>query len=388
LGVSGSVLQLTPLFDGSTLLSALAVGGAVGVTAAARDRRVARRRTATRPAPASVPAGHGGGPGATGAAGLPDGSEVWAVRFLLDMADPDFVPQIRDRLRLPPSASGDAAEAATVMGGAARDDAWSHAWRLFEDRRVPVSVLTWALEADRPDTNDAICRTSRLPEAVRRDIMLGVPYGSDAGDWVSEGIVAVSPGLPKRLDMTGVRYRDMTEGPGAVAGSGEGDERGIIAALRWYGAARKMVRVRHITNAVGRRDWAAIGAADLAEPLPGYARWALSTHVACPAPLRAQFGSDQPYFAKRMRRAGIVGDSGTYAASWTPARSVLSMLDIGVWAFPARLEQARELLRPLVRDELGRNVEAWAVLVQLLPGFTGTLPELITTSGAIALGAG
>lgn len=300
------------------------------------------------------------------------------MRFLLDMLEPDAVPEIRNRLRLP----------SPVAGDAATDNAQFHARRLLDDRRVPVSALTWALEADLPDTNYLIYMSSRLPEAVRRDVLLGVPYGSAFDEPAVEGTVAVSPQLPKNPDTLDVRYRDVTEGPSVVIGSTPGDERGIIAALRHYGVARKMTRVRHITHAVGRRDWAAIGAADLADPLPGYARWALSAHLACPGPLRRQFEGDQPHFAKRMRREGIVGDSGAYAASWAPARLVLSVLDVGTWAFPARVEDARELLRPLVQDELGRNTEAWAVLAQLLPGFTGTLPQLIRTSGAIALGAG
>lgn len=387
LGVAESVLGLAH-FDGLTLFSALAVGGAVGITAATADRRGVRRRLPARSALATTRTGLGAGPRSVGAAGSSDASDVSAVRFLLGMVDPDVVPQICARLRLPPTVVDDAAATASATIGTTAHDARFRARRLFEDRQVPVSVLTWALEADQRETNCAIYLTSRLPEGVRRDILLGVPYGFASGEPVSEGTVAVSPQLPKDPDTVDVRYRDMTESPAAVGGSREGDERGIIAALRHYGAARNMARVRTVTDAIGRRDWAAIGAADLAEPLPGYARWALSTHVACPALLRRQFGGDQPHFAKRMRRAGIVGDSGVYAASWAPARLVLSVLDIGTWAFPARLEDARELLRPLVRDELGRNVEAWAVLAQLLPGFAGTLPELVSTSGAIALGAG
>lgn len=57
---------------------------------------------------------------------------------------------------------------------------------------------------------------------------------------------------------------------------------------------------------------------------------------------------------------------------------------MGHWAFPARLAEARAALQPLVRVELGGNIEAWAVLTQLLPTFTGTVPELVTTARAIA----
>jgi hypothetical protein len=63
------------------------------------------------------------------------------------------------------------------------------------------------------------------------------------------------------------------------------------------------------------------------------------------------------------------------------------MLDCGRFAFPNRLAAARDLLRPTLARALGANLEAWAVLAQLLPSFAGTLPALIATSAAIGAGA-
>lgn len=60
------------------------------------------------------------------------------------------------------------------------------------------------------------------------------------------------------------------------------------------------------------------------------------------------------------------------------------MLYFGAALFPHRAAEAAALVRPLVRAELGSNLDAWAVLAQLLPTFAGTVPELVTTSGAIA----
>ncbi|MFJ1805810.1 MULTISPECIES: hypothetical protein [unclassified Streptomyces] len=52
--------------------------------------------------------------------------------------------------------------------------------------------------------------------------------------------------------------------------------------------------------------------------------------------------------------------------------------------FPARVRDAEDALRPLVRDHLGGREEAWAVLAQLIGTFHGTAPELVTAAGAIA----
>ncbi|KIZ18366.1 hypothetical protein [Streptomyces natalensis] len=44
------------------------------------------------------------------------------------------------------------------------------------------------------------------------------------------------------------------------------------------------------------------------------------------------------------------------------------------------------LITALTDEHLGGDVEAWAVCLQLLPTFAGTLPELISTAGAVARG--
>jgi MFS family permease len=93
--------------------------------------------------------------------------------------------------------------------------------------------------------------------------------------------------------------------------------------------------VRRVADAVGREGWHAIAAADLDQPLPGYARWALSVHLACPAALHVQFGTDHPRFAKRMRRAGVVGDPSQYACGlvWLGSGPVASSAGFAVLGF-------------------------------------------------------
>jgi hypothetical protein len=103
----------------------------------------------------------------------------------------------------------------------------------------------------------------------------------------------------------------------------------------------------------------------------------------CPPALRAQFGSHAK-FTHRVRQAGILAGPGEYATAHGPAAQVLKVLSLGPVMFPARVGEAEDALRPLVRDHLAGREEPWAVLAQLLGTFHGTAPELIMTAGAIA----
>ncbi|MET9292710.1 hypothetical protein [Streptomyces sp. NPDC003077] len=69
-------------------------------------------------------------------------------------------------------------------------------------------------------------------------------------------------------------------------------------------------------------------------------------------------------------------------AEW--ALSVLLRTQEGDWVSPADWAPARAETDALIREHLGNNVEAWAIALQLLPTFTGSLAELISTVGAVA----
>ncbi|UKY53791.1 hypothetical protein [Streptomyces inhibens] len=189
----------------------------------------------------------------------------------------------------------------------------------------------------------------------------------------------------------------MPFGPGApgpvavherIAGDAEPDIRvahggdAVVDALR---RARTMRQGRTAAVAVTRDDWDLVAVADLEEPLPGYARRNLAIRIDCPRELREQFGS-HPKFSHRLTRAGILDGPRELVADVRTARRVLSVLAVGRRAFPHRPAEALELLRPLVQGESGGDPEAWAVCAQLLPTFDGTLPELVTASGAVATG--
>ncbi|MFI1096412.1 hypothetical protein [Streptomyces sp. NPDC020917] len=270
------------------------------------------------------------------------------LNVLLAAADPGDEQRIRARLGLP--APG---------GGAVPPTVWTGG-RWMSSGDVPASVVLWMLERDRPEVNEIVFFSALADRAIRRDIQRGLPFGDRAA-----GSVPVA----KRVRTA------------------------AASDLRDVGAAEAVSELRQVTSMktgrsaaalVQREHWDSVDAADRERPLPGYARWALAIRIDCPKEVRERLGAGHPSFAHRMRQAGIVDDPDVYVRGWGPARQVLSVLDAGRWAFPERVAQALDGLRPLVRERLGGSTEAWAVAAQLLPTFTGTVPELVATAGAIA----
>lgn len=273
------------------------------------------------------------------------GNDVPGVHFLLSLIDPEDAAAVRRRLGI--------GEPEPLTDSSA-------AWEL--DRlNAPRSVLLWMLERDDPVTNQLVFHQRYVGEALKRDILRGVPFGSATGS------------LPVVVRCSQGRSCSHNEPEVPVS------PHGLIGGLR---EARTMKSAQTAVRAVGKRDWAEIAEADLAEPLPGYARWALTRRIDCPPEVRAQFGSHAK-FPHRLREAGIV-EPREYVELGRPPENVLAALYLGTLLFPQRVSEAAALLTPLVREEIGANPDAWAVLVQLLPAFAGTLPELVSTSGAIA----
>ncbi|MFG2330768.1 hypothetical protein ACGFMM_14195 [Streptomyces sp. NPDC048604] len=270
-----------------------------------------------------------------------------ALDLLISLAGADDAERVRERI-------GVAAPAA-----AQRPDRWA-AVSAIGEAALPVSARLWMLEADDPELNELVVLSARLPGALEMSVLMGEPFGPDGGRTLP--LHGALQGRPMPLGVT--RFA-----PGEA-----------VPALRAVGT---MQQGRRAAAQLGRADWTAVIEADVADPLPGFARWALALRPDCPGVLRERF-SDHPSYAYRMRNSGIVASPAVYAREWRSARSVLAVLHTGRWAFPTRMPEAEELLRPLVLGSLGGNVEAWAVLAQLLPTFTGTVPELIVTSGAIA----
>lgn len=266
------------------------------------------------------------------------------VHFLLSLLDRSDAAAVRRRL-------GIGEREPLTDGGAA--------WEL--DRLdAPRSVQLWMIERDDPVTNRLVFHQSHVGDALKRDILRGLPFGAAAGP------------LPVQVDC-GRSYCSHAEPDIPVS------RRGLVGGLR---EARTMGSARTAVRAVSKPDWAMVAEADRVEPLPGFTRWALAVRVDCPAEVRTQFGS-HPKFTNRLRTAGIVGLR-DYVELTRPPRDVLAVLHFGTRLFPHRVDEAAAVLAPLVRAEMGASPDAWAVLAQLLPTFAGTVPELVATSGAVA----
>ncbi|MFF4077935.1 hypothetical protein ACFYZN_00855 [Streptomyces sp. NPDC001777] len=272
-----------------------------------------------------------------------------ALDVLVRLAGPDGVRQaVRERI-------GVAERPSTVVP----ESRWDGLSQLSADA-LPVSARLWVLEEDRTDLNELLVLADGLPRGLESAVLHGEPFG---------------PGRKESVPLAGtLRDRLLAESADRLPATE------LIPVLR---AARTMRQGRRAARSTGRGDWPLVIEADTEQPLPGYTRWALALRPDCPPVLRERF-SAHPGYAHRMRLAGIVDGPESYVRQWRSARTVLCALDTGRWAFPTREREAEEALRPLVRDSLGANVEAWAVLAQLLPTFTGTVPELIVTAGAIA----
>lgn len=270
--------------------------------------------------------------------------------FLLDLVDPALAARARSRTGI---AEEEPASSARPQGHPMWG--WGPWWH-----EMPASVLWWMLQEDDPEVNVVVYHHWRADDRVRYDIVNGVPYGPDRS---------------RRVEVPA----DLARFPAPELTLPSGPEE-LTAVLR---AVAGMSQGRAAALLVGPDDWGVVAAADAERPLPGYARWALAIRPDCPPALRTQFGTHRK-FTNRLRDAGVVDGPAAYVAGAKPARHVLRVLAMGRWGFPRRLPEAAAALRPLVRAELGGNTEAWAVLVQLLPTFAGTLPELIGTAGAIA----
>jgi hypothetical protein len=272
------------------------------------------------------------------------GNAVPGVHFLLSLIEPRDAAAVRQRLGI----------------GTPEPLTDERAARVLNQFGAPRSVLLWMLERDDPGTNRLVFHHNLVGDAVKRDILRGIPFGAAAGP------------LPVQVDC-GLRFCSHAA-PAIPVGP-----HGVIGGLR---EARTMGAGRVAARAVSRPDWAAVAEADRVEPLPGFARWALAERIDCPPRLRAQFGSHAK-FTNRLRTAGIV-EPRDYAERGRPPRNVLAVLHFGTQLFPHRVGEAAASLAPPVRAGLGANLDAWAVLAQLLPAFAGTVPELVATCAAIA----
>lgn len=271
-----------------------------------------------------------------------------ALRLLLARIDEPTGRRVADRLRL------------AYDGPAGLSPEQEPRWTfptVVEEPTTPVSVLYWMLlSGDRP-VAECVVRGERLPIGLRHDL--------------AEGVVPGLRGFAAGSARTALPLAEVVGRLRALAGSGQ------------------LKAARAVVGEIRSADWPEIAREDAERAFPGFARWALLQRVDCPDGLRERLGS-HPRYRNRVRQAGIyVGGPVEYLTeSGRPAAEVLRVLGLGVRAFPERLAETDAVLGPLVTGELGGHEDAWAVLAELLPGFTGTVTELITTAGAVAGGGG
>ncbi|MBC9713599.1 hypothetical protein H9Y04_13580 [Streptomyces sp. TRM66268-LWL] len=277
-----------------------------------------------------------------------------AVSYLLSLADPADAGRIERRIGVAPQDASDRGR---------EEEAVRRSWLMAH--RLPVSVLHWVMQQDDPELNVLVCLHPSADNAIRRQILRGVPCAPDA----KRAVLPVSPRLNRGVEEAPL--------PGRF------HELGLIGTLR---AARTRAQGRTAASMVlDRHDWAAVTDADREEALPGFARWALAVRHDCPPALRRQFGTHAK-FHHRVRAAGAFDSPVEFALDHVPALNVLAVLSLGHRLFPQRLADASDALRPLVREYLADDTEAWAVLAQLVQEFRGGVEELVITAGAVAGG--
>ncbi|MEU1511259.1 hypothetical protein ABZ490_03735 [Streptomyces sp. NPDC005811] len=270
-----------------------------------------------------------------------------AVDFLVGLTDDDTAARVRARTGL------SAGEPARLARRRIR-----RAWNWSP---VPASVALWTLEQDDPRLNALVWPHLGSNTGLRRAVVRGLPFGPGR----------TAP-VPVDRELAGEEEPEIPESY---------LRHGLVGALR---AVDSMASARAACSMVlTRDDWATVAEADAGQPLPGYTRWALSTRPDCPPALRAGFGTHAK-FTHRLREAGVLDGPAAYATGHGPAVRVLEVLAMGRLMFPARVPEAEDALRPLVRAHLGDREEAWAVLAQLAETFHGTAPELVRTAGALA----
>ncbi|MFJ9521163.1 hypothetical protein ACIRPK_23305 [Kitasatospora sp. NPDC101801] len=277
-----------------------------------------------------------------------DESTTRGVRYLVGLAPEGARRQICARLRIRP-------EGPVGPSSAERYQVHSLSYLV---RTATPAVGIWMLQQDRPELNELLDRYGLLPWGVTEDLRSGLLFGPGRDGPAPEGQVLT-------------RHSEL----GAPAA--------VIDRLRQATHGRSLRAAKTAARQLRRADWPLVVAAHQEQPLPGYARWALAEQIDCPPELRAAFGTHAK-FDHRLRQAGVLGGPADLLGRSGPVLETLRLLGAGRTLFPTRLAEAEAILQPLVERELGGHGEAWAVLAQLLPGFTGTLPRLVTTAGAIA----
>ncbi|ARF55278.1 hypothetical protein [Streptomyces gilvosporeus] len=220
--------------------------------------------------------------------------------------------------------------------------------------RLRLLVAVW--ERGGPDAVREILAMDRLPVTLRRrtEKLLNAPEGAERlRTWLAE------EEAPERL----LAY--------------------LTASVTDPGA-----RLHRLRSEGLEPPWSALVAAQDAGPLAAGLLGTLAKDPDCPRELllpALAFGTgDGPDWARAALEDGRLTPEDVLARA-APARASLGLLRryADDRPEPRPLCAVRDRAAALAQEHLATDVEAWAVCLQLLPTFAGTLPELLATAGTL-----
>ncbi|MFI9046450.1 hypothetical protein [Streptomyces sp. NPDC053427] len=247
--------------------------------------------------------------------------------------------------------------------------------------------LMAGLESGDPGVARALVGRLRLHVPATRLRLLVAVWERGGPDAVRE-ILAMDR-LPLTLRRRTEKLLDAPDGPDrirALLAAEESPDR--LAAFLMRAGSRPGERLHRLRSEGLEPPWPALVAAREAGTLPDGLLDALADHPGCPrALLLAAPANLRGAGTDRLHDALLSGrltpeDVLTRAA---PAHAALDRLRRYAADRSALrgLHAVRGRARALTREHLATDAEAWAVALQLLPTFAGTLPELLATAGAM-----
>ncbi|MGW1373577.1 hypothetical protein ACWD6P_04765 [Streptomyces sp. NPDC002446] len=325
------------------------------------------------------------------------GSGLWdRVPALLDRDDPRVNARLFETVWLTRE------QRARILAGVGRDGT-----RVPLDDRIPALLkechlgenrewITAGIASGDPEVVDIVLARIRLyteagrlrvvialwerqgPDAVR-EILRPARFTGHKHPWPQRTQHVVHQALDAPEGLKDLRVRlAAEEEPAHVAAylrNGTADTVGI-----------RTERIRNVVQEGGELPWAELVRANADTPLPDGLLAALTERSDCPRELylellrrTALLDELRPWGLRSPLREGTITTADLLRHLPVAEDLLYFATDAPPEAWARGLVEARKL----TRQHLGTDVEAWAVALRLLPGFQGTLPELLATAAAV-----
>ncbi|MFG2137419.1 hypothetical protein [Streptomyces sp. NPDC048650] len=248
--------------------------------------------------------------------------------------------------------------------------------------------LTAGLESGDTGVARTIVGRLRLHVPAARLRLLTAVWERGGPDAVRE--VLAMDRLPALLRRHTEQLLDAPDGPARLrARLAEEESPERLLAFLAHAAGTPAERVHRLLAEGMEPPWPALVAALGAGTLPDGLPEALVDRPDCPRELLVaalaavpEYGAD--WIGRALRCGKLAPDDLlTHGAPASAALGCLRRYAREKAGAPA-WEPVRARAEALTREHLAANVEAWAVCLQLLPTFTGALPELVATAGSVA----